>query len=65
MDRRSGGARQRRNFAAVSTTPIFCATAIVILWLSDTPSSSSGQVRGQALARLAAATLMKAGSFGG
>lgn len=31
-------ARRRRKTAAVSTTPIFCATAAAIHWFSETPS---------------------------
>jgi len=49
-------ARLRKNSAAVSTAPTFCATAAAIHWLSDTPSS---------LASRAAAALTEAGSLRG
>ncbi len=49
-------ARRRKNSAAVSTAPTFCATAEAIHWLSDTPSCFASR---------AAAALIEAGSLRG
>jgi hypothetical protein len=49
-------ARSFKNTSAVSTAPIFCATAEAIHWLSETPS---------ALDRRVAASLIDRGSFRG